>query len=357
MTGETSAAPLTEQTNGAGDAARRIAGTMWAPRPVADQPPVRWREVAAVVVTVVLSDLTIYRGHGFAGYAVLFCLLPLLFAFGAFHPRMGAAAWIVGVMLALMAAKTIWCGSVLLVAAGFSLLASFVMALSGQTPFVAETAVFASQSIGSGYRRLIHYGRSTTTPSWMRVPALNIGLPLLALVVFGTVFVLANPDLVSSFSEALEQLSKRVREWLLRMSVGEISFWVAAAWILFALTPVDAIVMEYNVRRILAGDPAASVQISVQPIGSEGVLLLEPLLECDDPIIREGVGAMLAQRDDDAEALARRRESLGWTSYQISDAVVLERLRTGRPKWSAYRDGKLRQAALQKFHEYAYQWY
>jgi len=95
----------------------------------------------------------------------------------------------------------------------------------------------------------------------------------------------------------------------------------------------------------------------VHPIGSEGVLLLRPLLDCDDAIIREGIRAMLAQRDDDAEAAANLRRSLGWTSYQLSDAVVLNRLRADRSRWAEYRDGRLREIALKRFHDYAYQWY
>jgi hypothetical protein len=514
------------------------------PRRGALTPPLRWRELLAVALLVVLCDLTIYRGHGFAGYTALFFLSPLLLAYGAFRPPGGRAAWIVGVMLLLLAARLLWCGSGLLVAYGFSLLATMAMALAGQTPHVAETAVFASQSIAAGYKRLAQYGRSVARSSVSRIPLLNIGLPLAALVAFGTVFILANPDLLASFSEALEKVVKHVRDWLTRLSVAEIAFWVASAWIaigllrqvsdgnrgpepldlepaevldtepsrfylafrntlltvivlfavylvfefrtlwfrefptgfyysgyahegaawltfalalativlslvfrgsvlrdprlvrlrrlgwiwsvenfvlavavyhrlaiyinfngmspmrivgfygmsavvvgfvpvlwkigrgrsfgwlvrrqlwalaivvyLFALTPVDAIVVHYNVRRILAGDPAASVQISVHPISPEGVLLLEPLLNCDDLVIREGIGAMLAQRDDDAEALATHRQSLGWTAYQLADELMLTRLRADRSHWSAYRDRHLREATLKRFHDYAYQWY
>ena len=116
-------------------------------------------------------------------------------------------------------------------------------------------------------------------------------------------------------------------------------------------------VLTYNVRRILAGDPAPSVQISVHPISSKGVLLLEPLLECDDAKIREGVRALLAQRDDEAEAIAWHRQRLGWTSYQVADRMVLEKLRDSRNRWAEYADREKRQAVLKQFHAYAYQWY
>ncbi|HWB08444.1 MAG TPA: DUF4153 domain-containing protein [Pirellulales bacterium] len=516
-----------------------------------DQPPVRRREVVAVLLLAATCDLTIYRGHGFAGYALLFLLAPVLFACGSFRPRLGTVAWFIGAMLALSAARLLWCGSELLVAAGFFLLAAFAMALSGHVPYVAETAVFASQSIASGYQRLIQYARCATASSVSRIPFLNFALPLAAFVGFGTVFVLANPDLLASFSEVLEQVVKQAREWLLRLSLGETVFWIGAAWVatglllqasrghaerseprnppsdgsgegaeptatetsrlypafrntlltvitlfavylvfefrtlwfrefpkgfyysgyahegaawltfalalattvlslvfrgsvmhdprlaklrrlgwlwsaenfvlavavyhrmgiyidfngmspmrmvglygmsavvvgfilvlwkigrgrsfgwlvrrqlwtlaiaiyLFALTPVDAIVVEYNVRRILAGDPAASVQISVHPIRSEGVLLLRPLLDCDDAIIRSGIQAMLAQREKEAEALDNRRQSLGWTAYQLADRLVLKQLRAEHERWSGYDDEEPREAALKRFHAYAYQWY
>jgi hypothetical protein len=515
-----------------------------------DQPPVRWREIVIVLLLVATCDLTIYRGHGFAGYAFLFLSAPILLAYGSFRPRLGAAVWLVGAMLALLAARMLWCGSGLLVATGLFLLAAFAMALSGQIPYVVETAVFASQSIASGYQRLVHYARSATVASVSRIPFLNIALPLAAFVGFGTVFILANPDLLASFSDVLEQVVKQVRQWLLRLSPSEMVFWLGVGWIatglllqasggregshpeiappaassakaeptaveasrfypafrntlltvitlfavylvfefrtlwfrafpkgfyysgyahegaawltfalalativlslvfrgsvmrdprlvrlrrlgwlwsaenfvlamavyhrmgiyidfngmspmrmvglygmsavvvgfvlvlwkigrgrsfgwlvrrqlwtlavtvyLFALTPVDAIVVEYNVRRILAGDLAASVQISVHPIGSEGLLLLRPLLDCDDPIVRAGIQAMLAQREEEAEAIDNRRQSLGWTAYQLADRVLLEQLRADHERWSAYDDRGLREAALKQFHAYAYQWY
>ena len=43
-----------------------------------EEPPTTWREIGAMVLLVMLCDLTIYRGHGFAGYAFLFTTAPLL---------------------------------------------------------------------------------------------------------------------------------------------------------------------------------------------------------------------------------------------------------------------------------------
>jgi len=116
-------------------------------------------------------------------------------------------------------------------------------------------------------------------------------------------------------------------------------------------------VVGYNVRRILSGDPAPSVQISVHPISSEGVLLLRPLLTCGDQTIREGVRAMLADRHEDAEAISASRRKQGWTAFQMADHFVLGRLGAESADWARLADRRRRNAALERFHKYAYQWY
>ncbi len=141
--------------------------------------------------------------------------------------------------------------------------------------------------------------------------------------------------------------------WLLRRHLWAL----ALAVYLFALTPVDTIVHTYNVRRILSGDPAPSVQISEHPISSEGVLVLLPLTECRDEIIREGVCALLAGRHEKAEALARKREKQGWTTYQLADRHMLEGLSAQKDKWATFTDPQKRDAALKRFHDYAYPWW
>jgi uncharacterized protein DUF4153 len=507
-------------------------------------PPLRWREIAAVLAAVVLSDLTIYRGQGFAGCAALIAGVPLLLLMGSPRSRLSWRVWLVGGMLLVLSAKLVWCGSSLLVAAGVALLVAFAMALAGQTPQVLEMIAFGALAIVGGAQGLGHYGRSLTREnSLVRLPWIEVLLPLIALLLFGGIFILANPDLVTSVSQTAESFFQNLSKCLSHFSVLEVVFWGAIAWFivglmrpalagaggqspvlaaasdttarpsplfgayrntlvtvivlfaaylvfeyhtlwfrqfpqgfhysgyahqgaawltfalalatavlslvfrgsilrdtrlsllrnlawiwsafnllmalaiynrlfiyihfngltrmrmvglfgittvvigflwvvwkiarqrdfvwlirrhlwtlaaalyLFALTPVDTIVVRYNVRRILAGDPAPSVQISVHPISSEGVLLLAPLANCQDATIREGVMAMLAQRQVQAETLARERSRLGWTTLQLADRVALQGLRAESRPWRKYQDLSARQEALVRFHEYAYQWY
>jgi len=99
------------------------------------------------------------------------------------------------------------------------------------------------------------------------------------------------------------------------------------------------------------------VQISVHPISAEGVLALHPLVRSNNEILRESIRALLADRALQAEAKAERSRRLGWTTFQVADRVLLERLLAVRGDWNKYADPSKRQTALERFHQYVYQWY
>jgi hypothetical protein len=127
--------------------------------------------------------------------------------------------------------------------------------------------------------------------------------------------------------------------------------------LLYALTPVDAVAVSYNVNRILRGDSSATMQIGVQPIDTEGVLALSPLLNCGDSEIQAGVRALLADRYHRLREARQRTLRLGWTSRQLADEYALEQLQRLRVRWSEYDDQAARRRALKRFYDYAYQWY
>ncbi|MBI2480926.1 MAG: DUF4173 domain-containing protein [Planctomycetia bacterium] len=510
-------------------------------------PLVTWRELAAVGGMVLLADLTLFRGHGYAGCALFFLLAPVLLLAGMKSRSRSTSVLVSGALLVVLAAKLLWCGSVLLVFFGFALTVAIAMSALGHPPFVLELIVYASQTIQAGYLGLVYYWRAASrlSPHVPRGNWLNIALPAVTVLVFGGIFILANPDLATAFGEGFDWFVNNLRDWLFdRLPTPlELLFWGVVAWVtigllrpviqaamgddqdgivlakavrapaplyspfrntlvmviglfaiylifefatlwfrefppgfhysgyahegaawltialalatvilslvfrgsvlfdprlpqlrtlawawsienillafavynrlfiyvgfngmtrmrivglfgitavligfivvvykiaqdrsflwlirrqlwtlsiavyVFALTPLDTIVVRYNVRRILAGDLAPSVQCSVHPISSEGVVLLLPLLQSSDDIIREGIAAMLAEREQLAEDRASRQQRDGWTSYQGSDAWVLRELRANRNAWASYQDLDKRMPALEAFHKYAYQWY
>ncbi len=527
------------------------ADTTESPEHSANFNPLRWRELIALVAVVVLADLVIWRGQGFAGYAALFAAAPCLLLLGCPRPKLSMSALVVAAMLWLLAARMVWLGSGLAVAAGFVLLVAFAMTLVGRRPYVVDLAAYAFQALAAGFYGLLDYEESAGRLG-RRVPRgvwLATALPLAAVLLFGTIFVLANPDVVRWTREMFDWLFRGFWDWFVKFGPTwwEVLFWVGvgylvigllrpilrrpilemiaaggrptrpesagpvkspfyaafrntlvaliglfavylvfeyqtlwfrvfpkgfhysgyahegAAWLtaalalatvvlsvmfrgrvlgdpravtlrrlawvwsaenlilalavynrlyiyvgfngmtrmrvvglfgvsavvagfilvvwmiarrrdfvwlfhrhlwtvalaayLFALTPVDALVHRYNVSRVLAGDPAPSVEITEHPVNAEGVLVLHPLVRCRDPIIREGIRAMLAGRAIEAEATVAQYPNRGWTSYQAADVRLVEHLRAVEADWRAYRDPAKRAAALKRFRDYAYQWY
>lgn len=109
-----------------------------------DPRPVRGRELLAVLVAVILADVTIYRGHGYTGYAALLLAAPLLLHCGApplpdgKRTRHLAGQLIVGGLILGLAAKMVWCGWGLHILLGAVLLLAFSLAVSGTIPDMFE---------------------------------------------------------------------------------------------------------------------------------------------------------------------------------------------------------------------------
>jgi hypothetical protein len=169
-----------------------------------------------------------------------------------------------------------------------------------------------------------------------------------------TVGILGMTAVVVGFGLVVYKISKgRGFFWLINRQLWTL----ALAVYLYAMLPVDVLVHIYNVRRILAGDLAPSVQISVHPINSGGILVLHPLVACTDENIREGIRAMLAERAFRAEQIESERATRNWTSFQLADRMLLQQLRAVEADWTEYADVTKRTAAWQRFKDYAYQWY
>jgi hypothetical protein len=141
--------------------------------------------------------------------------------------------------------------------------------------------------------------------------------------------------------------------WLIQRQLWAL----AIAIYVFALTPVDSIVHAYNVRQILGGDLAPSVQITEHPLNPEGYLQLGPLVNCKDAIIRDGIRALLAEEHEAVKRRQAERKQLGWTTYQAADAHLLKKLDRDSHRWQDFRTESRREAAIHRFRKYAYQWY
>lgn len=511
------------------------------------------RELAALLLLVILGDLTLYRGTGFAGLAAFTLGAPLILLIGSPRRKLGASFWLLGGLILLVALRMAWLGSVSAVAIAVVLTLGYSLALQGTQPYLSAVFTRGMETTVAGGFAFAEYARSlrALAPRLPRIFWLNVLLPLAALGLFGTLFVLANPDLVTTLRQFAVSIANQLEAWVERFSSNSAEFvvWLVVAWIgaglirpltmsvpsmrqqaqppmiaseplqdsrdispyyvavrnmlcgviglfafylvfefvtlwfrkfppgfyyagyahegaawltlalglatlvlslifrgsllqhpqngrlralawiwsaenlvlamtvynrmyiyidfngltrmrmvglfgissvvvgfalviwkivhnrdfpwliqrqlwtlacavyLFVLAPIDIIVHSYNVRQVLAGDLAPVVQISVHPISAEGYLILQPLAECEDPIIRDGIRAMLAERYLQQQQLQGEREQLGWTTWQLSDNFVLRSLEATKTKWRPFLDDNRRDAALKVFRDYAYQWY
>jgi hypothetical protein len=59
---------------------------------------------------------------------------------------------------------------------------------------------------------------------------LNVALPAVMATLFGSIFVMANPELVASVSAALGDFVTSIRRFLFQFSVVEVIFWAATVW-------------------------------------------------------------------------------------------------------------------------------
>jgi len=146
--------------------------------------------------------------------------------------------------------------------------------------------------------------------------------------------------------------------WLIQRQL-----WVPSlAIVLYGITPVDWLVHSWNTWQIMSNHPAASVQITEHEVDSQGILALCPLADAPDPIIRDGIRALLAERagrlkQERNGRTDNRQHSTEWTAYQHVDHALRTRLEELQPKWSQYQDKGRRDAAGVRFRTYAYRWY
>ncbi|MGM0487864.1 MAG: hypothetical protein ACQESR_14025 [Planctomycetota bacterium] len=172
-----------------------------------DPRPVRGRELLAVLVAVILADVTIYRGYGYTGYAALLLATPLLLHWGApplpdgKRTRHVAGQLIVGGLILGLVAKMVWCGWGLHILLGAALLLAFSLAVSGTIPDMFEILFCPARLIPGALLGMATYCRALSRQKLigLRIRWLNIGLPLITFLAFGLLFILANPNLLDSF--------------------------------------------------------------------------------------------------------------------------------------------------------------
>lgn len=203
------------------------------PKDSAKLTPLNVQELLAVVASIFVADVTIYRGHGYTGIAVFFLVYPALLLIGRSEWRPQSAVYGIAALLAALALRLWWYGSPLSVICGTGLTFAFATALDQRIPFVNAVFASASQSVVNGLRNL--WGNvlvvQQISPHFSARASLSIIFPVVALFAFGGLFVLANPDAVSFLGRQMTAFFRNLSEWFVQTALRptELIFWVFIA--------------------------------------------------------------------------------------------------------------------------------
>ncbi len=160
-------------------------------------------------------------------------------------------------------------------------------------------------------------------------------------VVVGFVLVIAKITLAKGFW------------WLMRAQMTALLL----SLVTLSLFPADWVAHRYNVAAVTGGYLPPSVMIAVKDMDDSGYLTLLPLADCPDQTIREGVRAMLAEKQIEIEQRDASR-AWHWTRYQAATDQLYSRLADQESKWHHYlRDSRRRNQAISAFEDYAMRWY
>ncbi len=194
-------------------------------------PPVIGREVFAVAIWTLMSDLLIFRTLGYSGPALFFAAAPVAFLIGCPGLVSGPARKITIGLLVIVALRLAWAGSGLTVFSALVLVVALAMSAAGYVPYVLEGSVLASRAMVFGARRLSTYrlpGRWSSASPPRAIQLVTWLLPLAAGIVFAAIFVFANPDLFDWVSHRMTSLADQMHLWLRDVSIWELPFCVAA---------------------------------------------------------------------------------------------------------------------------------
>jgi hypothetical protein len=192
--------------------------------------PVLAGEVFAVVVWTVLADLLIFRALGFCGPAVFFAAVPLIFSIAQHSLICKHSAILIVGLLIIVVARLVWQGSSLAIFAAVALVVGLAMSAAGAVPLVIEGASLAVRCAFDGASRLSQYRlpRQIHQSAKVHSNLLSLLIPIAALLVFGSIFVFANPNLFTWVSSELSFLSTMIMDWLKGISIFELPFCIAA---------------------------------------------------------------------------------------------------------------------------------
>lgn len=193
-------------------------------------------DLGLIAVWVLVTDWLVYQIGTFLSWALLFIFAVGLLATLRMRPgNLRSSAWVATAIL-LIAAKLIWGGDWLQIVSGLSLLVCYAMALTGCVPFLPEVFGFMGLMFIGAVERIRCYRVSKANGATAEIKvALAVVLPVVIVISFITLFILANPDVASSVMRQLRFALDSLGRMLTGFNVGEGMLWLGSGFVLLGL--------------------------------------------------------------------------------------------------------------------------
>lgn len=206
--------------------------------------PVRtFVDVAIVCVVVVLGDFLVYQ-HGAAYTAIAVCVGCLALMLSVVKRRkmlLVPAAWI-GCLLAIALGRLVWSGSPLAVFVTIGLLGCWAMVTSRSVPWLPETLLIYPCAIIGAVERFARFrvsgsafGNGAKAVGEQAGGFAAIFVPVAVLLIFSSLFLLANPDLIKSATRVVEWAGELVGSYIQNVDVAQVFFWGGMGWLTLGL--------------------------------------------------------------------------------------------------------------------------
>jgi len=208
---------------------------------ITEEKRLTWREPVAVLVAIALVDTTVYHGIGFSGAALLLFVLPFLFLFGVTKPTLKGQTFLFAGLACLVSLRLIWSGNDWVILLGLGTVFLFAALQTGVPLYLKDLCKYSMSWIYSPlltykdyYQSLRQWKSTGGVISSAKLAAVFV--PLGLLVVFGAIFVFANPDLL----ETVQRCWTAFTDWLGRFSdwmpaFPQVILWGITAWMMIGL--------------------------------------------------------------------------------------------------------------------------
>lgn len=218
--------------------------------------------IAATIA--LLYDLLVYRGHGHTGGGIFFASSAILYWIAIRQNSFQLHSGFLLLLTFILSLRMVWEGLSIHYWIGIVLLTALCLTRNGFLPTLANVVMYLVQSFFAPLRTIERYSKSFANIENRLKPAfwLSVGLPLLAVFVFGGIFIAANPDLMQTTGKWFQLVGDSLSRFLEELDPIEALilftvFWYSTGQIL----PLTEMLYSSTIRSEPATPASSPVQL------------------------------------------------------------------------------------------------